>query len=270
MSVSPRTINENEYGAAFELTLSNPKMDKAVIVEKLHTTTPREPLTDRMESAQKRRDSHISEKKEKARVNIEQIQEKKQVIEKTEVVEISKKAEERIKSAETKRKSLIDEKVVKARAEVEKAKKMAQMKNESKEAKLQEAQKKIAETQAKVDEARKMKIQEKLEKCKVKEVVKPVVNADEIASAIEKKLSKAEENRKKQIQDKLEKCKVKPVKTKEEAEADWIKENEAKLVKKLSNASLNKNALHEKELTRLREKHEKVEMLKNEKSKKPE
>ena len=176
MSVSPRTINENEYGAAFELTLANPKMDKEVIVEKLHKTTPREPLTDRMESAQKRRDSHISEKKEKARVNIEQIQEKKQA----EVVEISKKSEERIKSAETKRKSLIDEKVVKARAEVEKAKKLAQMK----EAKLQETQKKIMETQAKVDEARKIKIQEKLEKCKVKEVVKPVVNADEIASAI--------------------------------------------------------------------------------------
>ena len=85
---------------------------------------------------------------------------------------------------------------------------------------------------------------------------------------IEKKLTKAEENRKKQIQDKLEKCKVKPVKTKEELEADMIRETEAKLVKKLSNASLNKDALTEKELARLREKHEKVEMLKN--NKKPE
>jgi len=101
-------------------------------------------------------------------------------------------------------------------------------------------------------------------------VVKPEVKLAEIASAIEKKLTKAEENRKKQIQDRLEKCKVKPVKTKEELEADLIKETEAKLVKKLSNASLNKDALHEKELARLREKHEKVEMLKNEKSKKPE
>jgi len=228
MSVSPRTINENEYGAAFELTLSNPKMDKEVIAEKLHKTTPREPLTDRMESAQKRRDCHLSEQKEKARksfVNIEQIQEKKQDND----VTILKKAEERIKSAETKRKSLIDEKVVKARADVEKAKKLSKWKAEE-----------------------------------------PEVKATEIASAIEKKLSKAEENRKKQIQDRLEKCKVKPVKTKEELEADLIKETEAKLVKKLSNASLNKDALHEKELARLREKHEKVEMLKNEKSKKPE
>lgn len=266
MSVSPRTINENEYGAAFELTLSNPKMDKEVIAEKLHKTTPREPLTDRMESAQKRRDSHLSEKKEKAQksfVNIEQIQEKKQV-------EIKVKAEERIKSAETKRKSLIDEKVVKARADVEKAKKLAQWKAEEENNKLQETQKKIVETQAKVDEARKNRIQEKLEKCKVKEVVKPEVKTDEIASAIEKKLTKAEENRKKQIQDRLEKCKVKPVKTNEQLEAEFIKETETKLVKKMSNASLNKDALHEKELARLREKHEKVEMLKKEKSKKPE
>jgi len=84
-------------------------------------------------------------------------------------------------------------------------------------------------------------------------------------------MSKVEENRKKQIQEKLEKCKVKTVKTKKELEDEKIQEVEVKLVKKLSNAQLNKETLQEQELARLREKHEKVEMKKVEKkNKKPE
>jgi len=220
MSVSPRTINENEYGAAFELQLSDAKMGKEVIADKLSKTSPRDPLTDR------------------------------------------------IQKADTKRKSLIDEKVVKARANVEKAKNLSKMKITEESTKVSEAQKKMLEAQAKVEEARKAKIQEKLEKCKVKEVVKPV-KATEVA--IENKMSKVEENRKKQIQEKLEKCKVKTVKTKKELEDEKIQEVEVKLVKKLSNAQLNKETLQEQELARLREKHEKVEMKKVEKkNKKPE
>lgn len=269
MSVSPRTINENEYGAAFELTLSNPKMDKEVIVEKLHKTTPREPLANRLESAQKRRNSHLSEKKEKAQVKVEQVKSKLSQMEE----ELKQKAlasnQERIKSAETKRKSLIDEKVVKARADVEKAKQLAKMKENEESTKLQETQKKILETQANVDEARKVRIQEKVEKCKALRkdgIVKPEVKADEIA--IEKKLSKAEENRKKQIQERLDKCKVKAVKSKEEIRTETEANLVTKITKKLSNAQLNKDALQEQELARLREKHEKVEMVKQ--SKKPE
>jgi len=269
MSVSPRTINENEYGAAFELTLSNPKMDKEVIVEKLHKTTPREPLANRLESAQKRRNSYLDEKKEKAQVKVEEVKTKLSQMEE----ELKQKALasnlERIKSAETKRKSLIDEKVVKARADVEKAKQLAKMKENEESTKLQETQKKILETLANVDEARKVRIQEKVEKCKALRkdgVAKPEVKAD----AIEQKLSKAEENRKKQIQDRLDKCKVKAVKSKEElrteAEANLVN----KITKKLSNAQLNKDALQEQELARLREKHEKVEMVKQSKPKKPE
>lgn len=217
MSVSPRTINENEYGAAFELQLSDAKMGKEVIAEKLTVTTPRAPLTDRLQKA------------------------------------------------DTKRKSLIDEKVVKARANVEKAKHLSKMKVTEESTKVSETREKMLETQAKVEEARKAKIQEKLEKCKVKEVVKPV-KANE--TAIENKMSKVEENRKRQIQEKLEKCKVKTVKTKKELEDEKIQEVEVKLVKKLSNAQLNKDTLQEQELARLREKHEKVEMVKVEKKKK--
>jgi len=227
MSVSPRTINENEYGAAFELTLSNPKMDKEVIVDKLHKTTPREPLANRLESAQKRRNSYLSEKKEKAQVKVDEVKTKLTQMEE----ELKRKAlatnQERIKSAETKRKSLIDEKVDKARADVEKAKQMAKMKQVEEANKFQETQKKILETQANVDEARKVRIQEKVEKCKA-----------------------------------LRKPKETQLGT--EAGADLVN----KITKKLSNAQLNKLALQEQELARLREKHEKVEMVKS--LKKPE
>jgi len=225
MSVSPRTINENEYGAAFELTLSNPKMDKEVIVDKLHKTTPREPLANRLESAQQRRNSYLSEKKEKAQVKVEEVKTKLTQMEE----ELKRKAlatnQERIKSAETKRKSLIDEKVDKARADVEKAKQLAKMKAVEEANKFQETQKKILETQANVDEARKAKIQEKVEKCKA-----------------------------------LRKPKETP-----EAKTEVLVN---KITKKLSNAQLNKVALQEQELARLREKHEKVEMVKS--LKKPE
>jgi len=225
MSVSPRTINENEYGAAFELTLSNPKMDKEVIVDKLHKTTPREPLANRLESAQQRRNSYLSEKKEKAQVKVDEVKTKLTQMEE----ELKRKAlatnQERIKSAETKRKSLIDEKVDKARADVEKAKQLAKMKAVEEANKFQETQKKILETQANVDEARKAKIQEKVEKCKA-----------------------------------LRKPKETP-----EAKTEVLVN---KITKKLSNAQLNKVALQEQELARLREKHEKVEMVKS--LKKPE
>lgn len=226
MSVSPRTINENEYGAAFELTLSNPKMDKEVIVDKLHKTTPREPLANRLESAQQRRNSYLSEKKEKAQVKVEEVKTKLTQMEE----ELKRKAlatnQERIKSAETKRKSLIDEKVVKARADVEKAKQVAKMKQAEEANKFQETQKKLLETQANIDEARKVRIQEKVEKCKALRKPKETNNS--------------------------------------EAGADLVN----KITKKLSNAQLNKIALQEQELARLREKHEKVEMVKS--LKKPE
>merc|ERR1712048_224710 len=224
--VSPRTINENNYGTAFELTLSKPKTSPTAVTEKLTKTAPREPLTDRIEAAQKRRNSHLSEKVEKAQVKTDVVKSKLTQMEQ----EMKEKAlnanQERIKSAETKRKSLIDEKVAKAKTLVEKAKVVSKTVNEEKQKALQEL---------------------------------PV--------AIEQKLAKAEENREKQIQEKLEKCKVKAVKSKDQLEEEERKEIQTKLVKKMSNAEINRNEKMEQELARLREKHEKVEMVKMSKNK---
>merc|ERR1712048_580539 len=247
--VSPRTINENNYGTAFELTLSKPKTSPTAVTEKLTKTAPREPLTDRIEAAQKRRNSHLSEKVEKAQVKTDVVKSKLTQMEQ----EMKEKAlnanQERIKSAETKRKSLIDEKVAKAKTLVEKAKVVSKTVNEEKQKALQELP---------------VAIEEKLEKCKVKEV-KPD-NGPTLVE-IEQKLSKAELNREKQIQEKLEKCKVKAVKSKDQLEEEERKEIQTKLVKKMSNAEINRNEKMEQELARLREKHEKVEMVKMSKNK---
>lgn len=136
--------------------------------------------------------------------------------------------------------------------------------NEEKQKALQELPVAIEQKLAKAEENREKQIQEKLEKCKVKEV-KPD-NGPTLVE-IEQKLSKAELNREKQIQERLEKCKVKAVKSKDQLEEEERKEIQTKLVKKMSNAEINRNEKMEQELARLREKHEKVEMVKMSKNK---
>lgn len=209
MSVTPRTINENEAGVALEFALSAAKADKTKIAEKLTKPAQREPLTERLLGAEKRRNSHLSEKKEKAQVKIEEVIKRRDEQIETSTQKISSEHQERIKSAETKRKSIIEEKTIKARQEVEKAKQIAA------EAANPEGLKKcIDEKLVKAQQKRDEAIKEKLEKCKVNKK-EPKDESEAKMVALEKKLSAAQLNRDAKIEQEKTRLKEKHEKVKE-------------------------------------------------------
>ena len=68
--MSIEMVKENEHSAAFELVLEAPKLDKHTVCEKLKkpSISPRSPLAERLDNAQKRRNEKLNLKKEKAAV----------------------------------------------------------------------------------------------------------------------------------------------------------------------------------------------------------
>jgi len=226
MSVSPiKTINQNENGAAYEYIVENPKVPKSAIVDKLtKPTTPRSPLVDRISNAQKRRDSYLNEKKEKAVVYCDEKAKKREELEEKYKENTAQKVTERVKSAESKRKSLLDEKKAKAQAEYEKAKK-------------------VANEQAALKEEKKQKIVAKID--------------EKLTTAAEQK-NKQLEAVKEKAAGSWEKAKVKV----DERNEGKIKETAVQLEKKMSDCALNREKLIEREVMRLKEKHEKAKVVK--------
>lgn len=211
MSVTPRTINENEAGVALEFALSAAKADKTKIAEKLTKPAQREPLTERLLGAEKRRNSHLSEKKEKAQVKIDEVNKRKDELIESSTQKILTVHQERIKSAETKRKSIIEEKSTKGRQEVEKAKQVHSEKCKAVEEQKKQIDEKLVKAQQKRDEA----IQEKLEKCKVAKKEPKGVDPEAKMVALEKKLSAAQLNRDAKIEQEKTRLKEKHEKVKE-------------------------------------------------------
>lgn len=221
MSVSP--INENEYGAAFDYIMENAKVAKESVTEKLSKATPRSPLVNRLDNAQKRRDSHLNEKKEKAAVDPEKIKKQKEQIEEEMKEKTLNVHTIRVKSADSKRKSLLDEKKAKAQADVSKAKKLASQKQVAEKKQTRELKSEIEQRQAKALLAHaaqleavktKAKVDEKVEKVlKVKKVLEKDVQ-EKAAVELERKLSAVELNREKRLEEEKTRLKEKHEKAK--------------------------------------------------------
>lgn len=219
MSVSP--INENQNGAAFEYIVENPKMAKDPIVKKLtKPAAARSPLVDRLDNAQKRRDSHLKEKKEKAAVDPSAVVKQKEQMEEKLKENTVNRVTERIKSADTKRKSLLEEKAAKGQAEYEKAKKLAEAKKIDVEGELNKIQDKLAaatENKSKHLEAVKEKAKVDLEKAQKLREEKEKELKQQSAAQLERKLSACQLNREKLLEDEVARLKEKHEKAKQVA-----------------------------------------------------